>query len=76
LEIVQVFRFWDHHGDSSWFAGLNGMGLLGIGLGNSVGKGQLSIALLPYMHTALGALAINDVMRLTSMALMRPEQPS
>jgi len=52
------------------------MGLLGIGLGNSVGKGQLSIALPLHMHTALGALAINDVMRLTSMALMRPEQPS
>jgi hypothetical protein len=28
------------------------------------------------MHTALGALAINNVMRLTRMALMRPEQPS
>ena len=49
------------------------MGLLGIGLGNSVGKGQLSIALL-YMHTALSALAINDVMRLTAIALMCPEQ--
>ena len=49
------------------------MGLLGIGLGNSVGKGQLFIALLR-MHTALGAFAINDVMRLTAIALMRPEQ--
>ena len=26
------------------------------------------------MHTALGAFAINDVMLLISMALMRPEQ--
>ena len=28
------------------------------------------------MHTALGALAVNNGMRLTLMALMRPEQPS
>ena len=35
-----------YHGASSWFFGFMGIGLLGNAGGNSVGKGQLSIAFL------------------------------